>query len=312
MIIFFSFFFSHTAKIVTCYLQDNQIPYAVSLVHDTCKPTNLLRVTNNYKGDKKHKYKFTVCGSILHKNYDNYQQLIHSIEVNMLFGADHFVFYDHSTGAKAKDVLKKYQQEGIVDVIPWQIPKGFLMHYYGQAAQVVDCQYSIMHKSQYIVVSDVDEVIVPKGVTNWNDAMLNLTPENSSTKPRICAAIYRNTFFSTKLKQPKLLNDTENKISTKYRITALLATLRDSNITPGPYRGKWIGDLMYITMASVHFPQICRPDGSKYIIDLSEGLLHHYRQHSQKSKAMKDDFMLQYKDIIIRRITDRYKQFNLE
>jgi len=41
---------------------------------------------------------YTVCVTPLNFRYNNYQQLVETIEVNRMLGAAHFVFYNYSTG----------------------------------------------------------------------------------------------------------------------------------------------------------------------------------------------------------------------
>ena len=41
---------------------------------------------------------YTVCVTPLNFRYNNYQQLVETVEVNRMLGAGHFVFYNYSTG----------------------------------------------------------------------------------------------------------------------------------------------------------------------------------------------------------------------
>ena len=64
----------------------------------------------------------TVCVSPLHFQYNRVGQLIEMVEANRLFGAQHFIFYNHTAGRDVSRVLRGYEAEGLVTVIPWRPP----------------------------------------------------------------------------------------------------------------------------------------------------------------------------------------------
>ena len=266
----------------------------------------MLPVVNNYKPYKdKPKYQFTVCGPILYSVSDP-NELVNMIEINMMFGANHFIFYDDSVSGKALEYLKKYQNEGLVDIITWKLPPGVKTHYRGQAFSVIDCHYRNMYISKYIAYFDADEVIVPKSFSNWSQILSNVLKING---PNLCAAVLWNVFYRADLKQPQVLNGSDDKTAKKYNIKPLSVTIRD-NIVTVPGHTKWIGDPLHMTLGSVHYPQICYRNATKHHVNEAEGLMFHYRIRPYYNKpTMQDTFMLRHKEEILKQVVARHKKF---
>ena len=64
---------------------------------------------------------FTVCLPPLF-NFSDHMRLVEAIEVNRLFGAQRFVFYNYSTGSDVVKYMRSYAEDGIAMVIPWPLP----------------------------------------------------------------------------------------------------------------------------------------------------------------------------------------------
>ncbi|XP_069465576.1 uncharacterized protein [Ambystoma mexicanum] len=132
---------------------------------------------------------FTVCISTMFGNSTNALQFIQTIEMYKLLGAQKVMIYNHSCSSLIDKVMKHYIAEGTVEVIPWPIdfyldvstswhftlgsrPKD--LGYYGQLATLNDCLYRNMYKSKYVVLIDMDEIIMPKKHQNWASMMAYL------------------------------------------------------------------------------------------------------------------------------------------
>ncbi|XP_012993161.1 uncharacterized protein LOC105022425 isoform X3 [Esox lucius] len=92
----------------------------------------------------------------------------------LLLGVQRVVIYNTSSGPDLKRLLQSYAQEGFVEVVQWPIDqhmdpsRGWLfsehggdIHYYGQLTTLNDCIYRHMYQSRYILLNDIDEIIVP-------------------------------------------------------------------------------------------------------------------------------------------------------
>nr|XP_046269100.1 beta-1,4-galactosyltransferase galt-1-like [Scatophagus argus] len=128
----------------------------------------------NQKGKEEKKFDFTVCVSTLFGDYNNVLQFAQTLEMYRLLGVDRVVIYNSSCGPDLDRLLQGYSQEGFVEMVPWPINKflnpshGWLfsrsggdMHYHGQQATLNECIYRSMERSQYVLLNDIDEIIMP-------------------------------------------------------------------------------------------------------------------------------------------------------
>ncbi|XP_010889097.1 glycosyltransferase family 92 protein F13G3.3 isoform X2 [Esox lucius] len=119
-------------------------------------------------------FNFTVCVSNLFGDYNNVLQFTQTLEMYKLLGVQRVVIYNTSSGPDLKRLLQSYAQEGFVEVVQWPIDqhmdpsRGWLfsehggdIHYYGQLTTLNDCIYRHMYQSRYILLNDIDEIIVP-------------------------------------------------------------------------------------------------------------------------------------------------------
>lgn len=310
----FLYLFRFAVFIYTCQLQKNIAPYAVSLVRSRCGSPNILPVVNNFKNNlNPPSSRFTVCGPILHNKYNDQNELVEMVETNGLFGADHFVFYNYSTGADIQAYLRKYKSEGVADIVQWPLPPELVdshshyggIHYFGQLASLNDCLYRNLYKAKFIAVLDLDELLVPKSFNNWS-AVISSLPNRPH--PKICSAVFRNTFFRIDWSQPSVLSDREESVARDFGIKSLLTTLRERAIWSHGLRSKYIADTSRLEMAGIHLPWKCIKERYNYDVSTSVALLHHYRSWSSQvpQDAVQDISIFHYKENILQRIVNRH------
>ncbi|XP_051949822.1 uncharacterized protein LOC127620655 [Xyrauchen texanus] len=123
---------------------------------------------------KNFKFNFTVCISNLFGNYNNVLQFAQTIEMYKLLGIQRVVIYNTSCGPDLEKLLQHYEREGILEVVSWPIDQ-FLnpssgwnfkehkgdLHYYGQLTTLNECIYRHMYQSKYVLLIDIDEIIMP-------------------------------------------------------------------------------------------------------------------------------------------------------
>ena len=91
-----------------------------------------------------------------------------------LLGVNRVVVYNTSSGPDLSRLLHSYSQEGFVEVVPWPIDRhltpsaGWMparspgdIHYYGQLTTLNECSYRYMERSRYVLLHDMDEIIMP-------------------------------------------------------------------------------------------------------------------------------------------------------
>ncbi|NP_001116761.1 glycosyltransferase family 92 protein isoform X1 [Danio rerio] len=150
-------------------------------------PINNNLVTDNFK------YNFTVCISNLFGSYNNVLQFAQTMEMYKLLGVQHVVIYNTSCGADLKKLLKHYESEGFLEIVSWPIDK-FLnpspgwnfqehkgdLHYYGQLVTLNECIYRHMYQSRYVLLNDIDEIIMPYKYSNLQSLMEDLQSADPS------------------------------------------------------------------------------------------------------------------------------------
>lgn len=157
------------------------------------------------------KHQLSVCVKPLHYSFDRAGQLIEFIEIHRLLGVTHFTFYNHTVGQQVDCVLRQYAQLGLVDVLPWRqldVVSQKEIRTEGIFASLNDCLYRHMFDSQYLLMIDLDELIVPRTKFSLTDmiasTIINTTSINSSVNNnhknpnnhhRIGAYYFRNAFF---------------------------------------------------------------------------------------------------------------------
>ncbi|XP_059473487.1 uncharacterized protein LOC132195484 [Neocloeon triangulifer] len=170
----------------------NRVPESVTVVEDICPTgTNNLRVIYNTppSGRKKD---FAVCVKGL--NFYNWPdiavRLVEWLELLRILGVEKVIIYQLTVDPKIETVLKYYEKlnnsKFEVDVEHTTLPGEFsnvpsLMEEYlwkrlpiqlfQEMIQYDDCFYKNFHQFKFISLLDIDEVILPKTVSTWQQLM---------------------------------------------------------------------------------------------------------------------------------------------
>ncbi|XP_031165628.1 uncharacterized protein LOC116057354 [Sander lucioperca] len=176
-----NFGFPFVTTDVMCQIPPNCIATHVGLLTqpDSVKVFNQtwLPIRNqktNEKEENKLQFNFTVCISNLFGDYNNVLQFAQTLEMYRLLGVDRVVIYNTSCGPDLDRLLQSYSQEGFVEMVPWPIDhhlnpsRGWLfsqsggdVHYFGQLTTLNECIYRSMDRSRYVLLNDIDEIIMP-------------------------------------------------------------------------------------------------------------------------------------------------------
>ncbi|KAF1374676.1 hypothetical protein PFLUV_G00231570 [Perca fluviatilis] len=146
------------------------------------------------KEEKKLQFDFTVCISNLFGDYNNVLQFAQTLEMYRLLGVDRVVIYNTSCGPDLDRLLQSYSQEGFVEMVPWPIDhhlkpsRGWLfsesggdVHYFGQLTTLNECIYRSMDRSRYVLLNDIDEIIMPYQHNNLMSLMDMLQQQHPNT-----------------------------------------------------------------------------------------------------------------------------------
>ena len=275
---------------------------AVSLVTDRCAQPQSLLYVHKRQQPWRPTHNFTLCPIPFNLNYSGVAQLVQYIEVNSVFGADNFIFYNYSSSHVINPYLDYYTSIGKVTVIQWKLPvygergKGSQIRYYGRMISVNDCILRAMLTSRYVVSLDPDEVLVPLKKPDW----LSLIKQYGDN--HTAGYLFANTFFLPNQTNPRFEN---LDLMKQYPMAPLLLTTRDNKTYPYNYRSKYLARPEHVNSSSpnVHAPQLYQGYKSKRIA-ANDGLLAHYR--SSVPEARHGDVnvtrMHDFSDEILRRV----------
>ncbi|XP_053551931.1 beta-1,4-galactosyltransferase galt-1-like [Bombina bombina] len=165
---------------------------------------------------------FTVCISTMFGNYSNTLQFIQTIEMYKLLGAQRVMIYLHSCSPQMEEVLQYYIKEGVVEVVPWPIDrylkpsKSWLypnddthIGYYGQVTTLNDCIYRNMYRSKFVLLNDIDEIILPFKHDNWDSMMESLEKQH----PEVGIFLFENHIFPITVTTDGHFSDISNWIN---------------------------------------------------------------------------------------------------
>ena len=274
---------------------------------------------------------FTIC---LHKafvhGYDNVTQFVEWVEVGRILGADKIAVYNYSGNEVLLPYVKHYQDLGLLDYYQW--PAQDFVHlippYVGQGAVIDDCIYRYMYRTKYLILIDVDEVVVPQHpYETWAELME--AQENPCRDAPY--TMVRNSFFVHQ--QPHDTSYTQIPRASRLKLDTLALTRRNNFTFPCPIRSKIVMRPVEVISASVH--NVTRlvhgkPEQRKCCMPPHVALLHHYRFWSIKVKKqwlielkrnpqnykpcwdnqIKDNRMAHYSQRIIAQVTKTHTSVN--
>ncbi|XP_068105291.1 uncharacterized protein [Hyperolius riggenbachi] len=237
--------------------------------------------------------KFTVCISTMFGNYSNVLQFIQTLEMYRILGAQRVVIYLNSCSQQMKKVIECYVTQGFLDIIPWPIERylrpGLAWHYsidakdigyYGQLATLNDCIYQNMYKSRFILLNDIDEIILPFKHQTWDSLMEDLQRQN----PGAGIFLFENHIF------PQTVSTDRN-----FSGTSLWKDVPGLNILRYVHREpdrlfyfnarKMIIDPTKVIQTSVH--SVLKSFGKSVKVPLDTALVYHCRGPLQKKLPAK-------------------------
>lgn len=310
----------HRVSFFRCHLPNSMVPVAVSLTSKKCMtPNNLLPVRSHVVNDKDKK-RFTVCIAPLFGRYNRTSELIQWIELNRIIGADYFVFYNYSTSIYVDRVLNFYVRKGLVEVVHWNVSNfsiEYQMHYFGQHAAMNDCLMRMKNISEFVVNSDLDEVLVPHSkYSTWNDIVKH--------KPNYGGYLFRHSFFRLNW------NNTEKEFpkkdsAVKYNLFTVLKSRRESTIDPPKNRSKYFCRSNVTESMGTHEIFKLKASWHSYTLAPETGLVQHYRiiyidangtiipdPYNQVKNLIDDTIYSKYKDTLIENIIRTYTEIKQE
>jgi hypothetical protein len=240
-----------------------------------------------------------------------------------MFGAQRFVIYNLSSSYDIKLVLDSYERDGIVEVVQWTSFPVTEIHYFGQLAAVNDCLYRNLYRSTFVLFADVDEVVVPRGVSfisdkSWTNMLERATHDSLAAHGSRNiqhfpgAYMVRNVFFWTNNENLRgNFSGFEGWLShSDVPIETQVTVRREKEIWRHTSRSKYFVWSKAAVMSGIHFPYEFIDHWVETIyIDEENGLLQHYRTMDGDflgpPEIVTDRWMEQYSGDIARRVHER-------
>ncbi|XP_041428253.1 beta-1,4-galactosyltransferase galt-1 isoform X2 [Xenopus laevis] len=302
------FEFPYGTTDIICNVKGNRVPRYVSINADKAPPT-VLKVQNIQQETlpPKFEYNFLVCISALFGSYGNILQFVQSMEMYRMLGAEKVVLYHTDSSSTMKKVLRYYIEKNVLEVIPWPITS-FLnvstgwhypehpgeLHYYGQTAALNDCIYRHMYRSKFILLNDIDELIVPALHQDWPEMMDFLQRSNVTAD----IFLFENHVFPTTL-QDKRNSRTPTEWSSVPGLNIVHHVSREPNQPDEINPTKMIVNPRSVVSTSVHVA--LEFTGDQYQVPIDVARLCHYREPKQKDLAK--EFLIE--DTILAKVGSR-------
>ncbi|CAM1329109.1 Uncharacterised protein g9923 [Pycnogonum litorale] len=286
--------------VISCPLSGpGWIPEAVSLVETKCQNAkNLLKVVKKDGRDAKRRRKSRIAVCVKGLDFPSggmVTRLIEWLELIRILGADKVFVYDLNVHPDTYKVLKYYEEIGFVDVKPLTLPGDQpnhpqIRHVYlqkrvaskrlNELVPYNDCLYrNIIDEYRYVVLLDVDEVIVPLLDHDWIRLVSRM--ERSTKSARSTATV--NSFNARNL----YFLDSFGTYETEERIASGVVP-SDMHMLQHIYRSvnhsrpKRHVKCFHLTDRIIsihnHFPRNClSKECTSYEIGTDIARLHHYR-----------------------------------
>jgi len=276
----------YSAAFVTCGLFNRTSrqylgsPQSVSIVGNLSLPaSNQLPVHNSQSGihGPSNTSNIGVCVKPIHFKYNKTLELLQFIELNMILGVTRFTLYNDTMSEEVNCLLSHYIKEGVVEVLPWKLDMDSQkeIRTEGLFAALNDCLYRNMNSFKYLMLIDMDELIIPYQNLTLVEMLNDLGTRNliQAGKPispsQVSSYSFQNAFFY--LQWPD-----DPTFLTNPPLTALLKTRRRQKLHPPKQRSKYICLPSAVKEAGNHFIWEFHR-GKTLNVPASYGFLHHYR-----------------------------------
>ncbi|EFX81935.1 hypothetical protein DAPPUDRAFT_23511, partial [Daphnia pulex] len=267
------------------------------------------------------KHQLSVCVKPLHYSFNRVDQLIEFIEIHRLLGVSHFTFYNHTVGDNCDCVLRRYVDQGLVEILPWNqldVTSQKEIRTEGIFASLNDCLYRHMFDSQYLLMIDLDELIVPR--TKFTLTELIASTANSHNGYRIGAYYFRNAFFylswpDDSAVHPDWATDGPGR---PLDLITLRKTRRNVKLHPHRIRSKYICRPRAVVEVGNHFVWEFRAGNVAAHVPDTLAVMHHYRtcefggDTCLANPSVQDRSAWKYGDALAASVRRRFRQFGVD
>jgi Glycosyltransferase family 92 len=285
---------------------------SVSLTSKPCdRAENNLKIINNQPIDGVKK-KFVVCSkSITYTDRSFGVKLFEWIYLLKILGADKVNFFYEFIHPEVFNVMKYFEDQGIIEAWPYFNPSGILdskrdgwQDILLQMNTLNDCFYRMKNLYEFVVILDPDEVILPvmDNDLTWIDIISKLNYSGQY-----------DAFYSQNVYYPAVQQSLNTEIPVYMHM--LQHIQRSQNFTEKKKFVKSFHDTRRIKVVHNHTPMFCLSSNSKchrFPIPRNISQVSHYRSNLRKHEALfnvtiEDKTILKFKDRLIDAVQETLK-----
>ena len=292
--------FTYICRMTECEsaCTESEIPYTVAMsIGSNCKEqSETLPVQDCRLKATSIKKSIGVCPSPVYGL--GLQELVEFIEMNKALGVDLVNLYlmpglDNET---IRHLHKRYSQNGTLEMYQWkELHMHKIIHYNGQLLAQHDCMYRNMYRVNYLIMEDLDELIIPLQQQNYME-MIKSFRVNSDTH----SFRFLNRFYDISETRPHALPCKGMRLPKYFERTNQLNCVYGINLRP-----KYIMKPELVIQVAVH--GVCQTiKGRVYHVPPKIAILGHYRNSIPKDckdrGTSKQLALLKYRSLVIQQI----------
>ncbi|CAL1530149.1 unnamed protein product [Lymnaea stagnalis] len=282
--------------ICTVPINSSNLPLTVTLAtSSSCSTDPKDYVTIHYP--PRHPGGIALCGKISHSRALDPENVIEWFEIQRILGVDKVLIYDLDTSENVSRVFRYYQQLGILDLQPYELPgkpknrslseafKHTSQFNQDESMAVLECRQR-MGGYDYVISHDLDEMIIPR-----DNVDLKTFLQDHVTKYPLAAAFFFYTEFFLTTWPPT--NPEEDLMVKRYRQTRVARW--------ECYKYVYLTSRVLASITHVVYPVSKEFNSQQLKPDVA--ILHHYRQCPEDTwktcnvESNVDDIMTRYTEL---------------
>ena len=300
--------------VYVCPLSFKCTPSHVTLTTAECStPVNVFPIKTVGNNHTAPPIKFATCTSMIFDLGDaDIPRLVEFVEINRQFGVQKMYFYDtFNVSARFEAAFRAYEEKGIIERIPWRIPREVrVIYYFAQVLQYQDCNYRHMDEAEYLGLFDIDDILVPSGHGSL-ELLFRTLPANRASEPVAAFQFVWVPLCTTTSPEPAANG---NEADRKVHVTLGLTT----HVIPGkiPEERKQIIVPRGAVFPHVHgiFDVVSGWDPIYFEEDLNVAVVYHYRAanpYCSEKSPNNPVFICPFVESLRRRILDKLVDLNV-
>lgn len=276
---------------ILCKLPTDEIPQYVFLRREQDCSKSTSSYIQVYYNQPKKKVHFAVCLEQAMHDESDHEKIAAWVEMNIALGAELITLYYQHSPQNVVNTVQKYVDKGLVEALYWNINiTSDVIHANGEYGVIYDCFLRSFRRAEYIIYTDMDELLIPHQHPTWHGLMRKIDVGNRA-QFRFCHSYWHEVgeiVPGSELKDVGCSNIT--KVPVMFR-----RTHRTKKLNCKWTRWKNIVKAEGIKRPTIH--SAVKLEGySMYIVPPEEGLLHHYRTQvlAPDEEKMEDLVMSKY------------------